>query len=158
MELIYVINSVDESATRGGVEGRGRGPALKVSSWRTRLGPGAAEDRYPRGMGRRISGCGGLPADGADQCLRTRDGRVAARQRRAGRGPVELQVQLDLQRKQFNVPFGESNVTHLPQRRLWNVPRNPKSVVCEFQKSKPVRTPPTSDFALAEQPSADKKV
>ena len=109
-------------------------------------------------MGRRISGCGGLPADGADQCLRTRDGRVAARQRRAGRGPVELQVQLDLQRKQFNVPFGESNVTHLPQRRLWNVPRNPKSVVCEFQKSKPVRTPPTSDFALAEQPSAVNKV
>ena len=114
-------------------------------------------------MGRRISGCGGLPADGADQCLRTRDGRVAAWQRRAGRGPVELQVQLDLQRKQFNVPFGESNVTHLPQRRLWNVPQNPKSVVCEligFQKSKPVRTPhiPTSDFALAEQPSADKKV
>jgi len=109
-------------------------------------------------MGRRISGCGGLPADGADQCLRTRDGRVAARQRRAGRGPVELQVQLDLQRKQFNVPFGESNVTHLPQRRLWNVPRNPKSVVCEFQKSTPVRTPPTSDFALAEQPSAVNKV
>ena len=51
MELIYVINSVDESATRGGVEGRGRGPALKVNSWRTRLGPGAAGGPVPAGDG-----------------------------------------------------------------------------------------------------------
>jgi len=150
LQLIYVINSLDESATRGGVEGRGRGPALKVNSWRTRLGPGAAGGPVPAGDGsenQRMRRSAGGPVTGG--WLRGNGGRVA-----------------DRWNFKFNLIFNASNSTFRLANRMSRTFRNEDSGMfretrnrwfVSFKSPNPYGRPPRRTLPLRSSPRQIKR-